>query len=415
MFAVALAIFIGVCILIVTERIPKAISAMIGAILMLVLGVVEYGEFWHFIDFKTIAIIFGVSVLVGVAKKSDIFTFIAIKAIKRTGGDPGRILVLFLVLTYAFSAVLSNVSTMIIMGTLTIVICKSLKLDAKPLLIGEAVVADVGGMVFAISSIPNIMVISASGIGFIQFFLVSFPLSLILLFVTILMVRRFFPLAYIEEGKVVERLDEWSVVKDRRAFWRSAAVLCLTIGLFFVSDYLPVSLDIIALCGAIAILLLTSHSMKGALREVDWEILIFFAGLFIMVGGLGKVGFFSFVGSGIRSLSSGNLFAESSILFTVTSITSALVDDIPMVAAMIPVVSSLSSSILLWFVLLFSLNLGGSLLPLGSPSTVITMGVARNEGISISSKEYIKKGGAVALVQLVIALLYVFMLIPFFA
>jgi Na+/H+ antiporter NhaD/arsenite permease-like protein len=413
MFAVAVAIFVGVYILIATEKIPKAVSAVVGAILMLIVGVVSYSEFWHLIDFKTIAIIFGVSVLIEVAKKSDIFTFIAIKAIKRTEGDPHQIFVLFLVLTYAFSSILNNVSTMIVMATLTIVICKSLKLDPKPFLIGEAVVSNVGGLVFAISSIPNILVVSASGMGFVQYFIIAFPLSAILLLVTILIFKRFFPPTYIEEGSVVERLDEWSVVKDRKLFWRSGIVLVFTVALFFVSDYLPITLDIIAVSGAMGILILTSHSTRDAFREVDWETLIFFAGLFIMVGGLEGVGFFSVVGDGIRSFSGGDQLAESSILFLISSTTSAVVDNIPMAAALIPVVSGLSTSLFLWFVLVFSLNLGGSLTPVGSPSNVVAIGIAKNEGIDISFGEYVKKGGAVAVVQLIVAFLYVITVVPF--
>lgn len=401
---VALAVFVISYILIVTEWVPKTLAALIGAVTMLLLGVIQYDNFWHLIDFRTIGIVFALSVIVSVSKKSNLFSFIGIKTIKMAK-DPKKILTVLVVLTTVFSSFLANISAIIIMVTLTFIICKSLKLNPKPFIMAESFATNIGGLVMIISSIPNVIIASASNISFINFTIVTLPLTIVLTVVNIWFFTRFFNLGHLEDPDVIDRLDEWSVVEDRRLFWKTAVLIFITLLLFFLSDYIPFTLDIIAISCAIVFLLVTSHSVSTAIHEVEWETLIFFVGLFIMVGALEHIGLLTMIGNYIEAISSTEAI-KNSIVFVSSAFASGLIDNIPLTAAMTPVVTKIATGTLIWFALVFAANLGGNLTPIGSPTNVIAFGIAKKEGVDISFAEYIKKGGLLALILLAISLVY---------
>lgn len=410
---VALAIFVFTYVLIVTEWVSKTLAALIGAVAMLLSGVLQYDNFWHLIDFRTIGIVFGLSVVVSVSKKSNIFSFIAIKTIKMAK-DPKNILTVLVILTTIFSTFLANISSIIIMVTLTFIVCKSLKLNAKPFIMAESFATNIGGLAMIVSSIPNVIVASESGLSFILFSTITIPLMIILTAINIWFFRRFFYLGHIDDPEVIDRLDEWSVVEDRPLFWKTAVLIGITLTLFILSDFIPFSLDIIAISCAIIFLLATSHSVSSAINEVDWETLIFFMGLFIMVGALENVGILNMAAEFIQSFSTSET-SKNALVFAVSAVTSGIIDNIPLAAAMAPVVGQIASGVLIWFSLVFAANLGGNLTTIGSPTNVIAFGIAKQEGIDISFFEYIKKSGVLSIILLGVSFAYLLFLGVFIA
>ena len=416
-----IAVFIITYILVFTEKINKTLAALLGAVVAAslgeVFGIFSYETLAGFLDFETIAILIGMFILTGAGETVGIFKFLAIKVTKASSGKPSILLLTLALLTVFLSSIISNIVAIMIMGSLTMRITKDLKLDPTPYMIIESILANLGGLIFLVSSVPNIMVGFAAEITFLEFLAISGPLSLILLVVSLFVFRRLFKMEATEnEQSSIESLDEWSVVKDKQKFYRSVAIMVAVLICFTFADLIGIGLPIIALTGSVFMLLVTGSDIEGALRNIGWSTIFFIMGLFILVGALNELGVLRALAAIFTSGIGGNIPLAILVVLWAGGLFSAFVVDIPATAVLIPIVLEAtiilgSGSFLLWWALAFGIGLGANYFPFSSSSTIIGMKILRKKR-HVSIREYIKIVAIVCTIQLLIASLY-FLLLHF--
>ena len=441
-FGILLAVTLGMLAL---EKINKAILVLLGAGIALLLatwkGIIIGGEmhdghylptYIQMVDWGTIGIIIGSTIFVELISRSGLFAWISVKILKVSKGDPFKLLICFSGLTVVFSAFLNNVTAMIIVGSLTIVACKKLKLSAMPFLLAEGIYTNIGGLLTLISSIPNIIVGTAAGIGYTQFLFVAGPYCIIAFVATLYLVRWLFKIKPLtddtskaEANAMVDAFDEWETVKDRRFFYLSAIVLGSIILGFALHSSIPVlkdmGLEVVALIGATVMLVIYPTDVEGVLNEVEWTLVLFFIGLFALLGVMGKADVLAMIGEWLQSpLSSGSYSGPIAMMWS-SAFFSGLTDNIPLAAVLAKVLGGFQAEILnpeytwfadyghmLWWALIFGAGLGGNFTPIGSASTVVAIGILKKEGHNITFMQYMKIGAIVVLVQLALATGYLF-------
>ncbi|MHC4847261.1 MAG: ArsB/NhaD family transporter [Planctomycetota bacterium] len=414
------------------EVLPKAVLALVVAGIAL-FAAVAFGVHFHhgpghfipapvaLIEWPTLGVIIGSSIFVEIASRSGIFTWSAIRLLKMSKGDPWRLLLLLGSLTLVFSAFLNNVTAMIIIGSLTVVACQRLKWDAKPFLLTEAFLTNVGGLLTLISSLPNIILGQRAGIGFLEFFLVAAPYCLIASAVTFLMARKLFgirPNADPEAEARVMEFDEWETVTDRKFFKAAWFITGGVVLGFALQSYLPVlkseelGLQFVAFTGATVMLLMRPKLVDEALRKVEWGLVVFFVGLFILIGICGHedVGVLRVMGNGVNWLIDNTGPFASAILVWVTGILSGLTDNVPLAAMLSKMFDPATTSMDIWWASIIGGNLGGNVTPIGSAAVVVGVTLMKREGIKITFTGFMKVAAPFAIAQLLIGSAYVMLL-----
>ena len=447
-FGLLLAVTLGMLAL---EKVNKAILVLLGAGIALLLGfshegirekliesVSHGGDSAHsipsyivMIDWGTIGIIIGSTIFVELISRSGLFAWISVKILKVSKGDPFKLLICFSGLTVVFSAFLNNVTAMIIVGSLTIVACKKLELSAMPFLLAEGIYTNVGGLLTLISSIPNIIVGTAAGIGYAEFLMVAGPYCLITFFATLYLVRWIFKIQPLTNEEVkadakamVDAFDEWETVKDRKFFYLSACVLGAIILGFALHSSIPVlsdmGLEVIAIIGATVMLVIYPTDVEGVLNEVEWTLVLFFVGLFTLLGVMEHAEVLDMIGTWLKyPLKEGGPVGGPIAMMWSSAFFSGLTDNIPLAAVLAKVLGGFQSQItelkwfaeyghMLWWSLIFGAGLGGNFTPIGSASTVVAIGILKKEGHNITFMQYVKIGAIVVLVQLALATGYLF-------
>ncbi|MHA2032558.1 MAG: SLC13 family permease [Candidatus Kariarchaeaceae archaeon] len=413
--------FIGIFVLIISEKLDKSLAALLGAIGIIAFGVTfdvfRYSDTFAFLDLGVIGILIGTFMITEVAEEVGLFEFTAIKFLKISGGEPKRLFLYFSVLIISLSSILSNLVATVLVSSLTIVACKNLGLDPKPYIFGEAIFANLGGLLTLISSVPNILVSLAAGIGFLEYLAVSIPLAIIVgttsyfLLIRVLRVKDTESELLKEEmRKKVEAFDEWSVVKDRKAFRNLIIVISLVLVLFVISDVLKFGLEFIAISGAVASIMFTNVNLENILSNVDWSIIFFVGPLLVLVEGFSQLGLIKQISSFIVDTSSGNYLVLGILFIWLVGILSSLIVDIPLTAALIPIIEEASVLLqrevsLLWWALIFGIGLGANYTPFGSSSTIIALSILRKEQ-DVAFSDFTKVGLIVCTVQLIIGTLY---------
>ncbi|MEM5793387.1 MAG: SLC13 family permease [Candidatus Aenigmatarchaeota archaeon] len=403
-------IFLLTFLLIITEMVHKTLAALLGAFLMIMYELVEYNDIGSFIDFRAIGVILGIMIVVEVVKESGIFQFIGIKVVRFTKGEGKKLFLGMILLTTLLTSFMSNTTTILIVAALTFTLCRSIKLDPVPFLISEIIIVNIAGMMLLISSTPNIIIAGAANLKFNDFLIYSTPLSIILIFVDSALLMFIFRDQFKNIKKIeTENLNEWSVVTNKSFFWRSLVILVGMITLFIFSDKIGLSLDFIALSTAILLLLLSGADPDKVLMNIQWGTLFFFMGLFIVVGGLEKSGFLEMIGEKMIEMIGENKILSLPLVVWSSGITSGIVDNIPMAVTFIPIVRNLVSTFqmtIIWWGLIFGVIIGGNLTPIGSPASVVAMGIAKKEGYSISFERFFKIGFMTTIVNLIITTIY---------
>jgi Na+/H+ antiporter NhaD/arsenite permease-like protein len=352
--------------------------------------------------------------------------------LKASGGEPIRLLVLFCALGSGLSIFLSNVASMVILGSLTLVVCEALQLDPKPFLISEALIMDVGGLSTIVSSIPNMIVGRSAGYDFVSFFIIFSPFVLLGSITTIYFCKRVFAKELLGERNkriptdAIQFLDEWSVVEDKNLFYRAAGILGLVLICFSIGSRIGPPFDdlgFIALMGAILALFLSGIEPERIFHEVEWSSLFFFGSLFIVVKGAAEAGLLTDLAFLLASIAGESLLGISLLICWIGGIASSLVDNIPITVAFLPVIEELprvSSSFgvngvpndSLWLSLIMGANLGGNFTPIGSPSNIIALNMYyRMVKNPDSQKEFFKTffriGIMLSLILMSIATVYI--------
>lgn len=431
-FAVMLVVTLA---MLASEKIQKTVLVLLSALLCLLLADL-WGYFPHdqghhlpvyveMIEWEVIGIVIGATVFVEIASRSGVFTWISVKMLKASRGDPFRLLVFLSVLTVVFSAFLDNITSMIIIGSLTVVACRKLDLDAKPFLITEGIMTNVGGLLTLISSIPNIIVGKAADISYLKFLIVTGPYTVFAIAASMWIARRLFgksvgpltdPAAKKHNLALVTAFDEWETVKDRRFFRTSIVGVILVILAFALKPQIPVlrdfGIEVVAIGAAVVMMLLHAEDVERDLERVEWSLVFFFVGLFIVIGVMEKAAVLLTIGELLDGLTDR---AGSVGLMWLTALFSSVTDNIPLAAMLAKIFGPTPEAAaaippVQWWAVVFGANLGGNITPIGSASTVVACTILKKHNLNVTFLDFVKIGGIFALAQLLLASAYLFIL-----
>jgi len=407
-------LFLIVYAFIISEKIHRTVIALFGAALLIVLGIVNQHEAVSYIDFNTIGLLFGMMVVVGITRKSGVFEYVAIKAAHSTGGDPVKIMIALSIVTAVASALLDNVTTVLLVVPVTISICAALEINPIPIFIAEILASNIGGTATLIGDPPNIMIGSAAGLGFMDFVRNLTPVVIVIFIVTVILLKFIYKnrLQTTEENKArLMAMDANEAITDHKLMKTSLTVIAIVIIGFITHQYLGLESATIAITGAALLMLITREDPEEALISVEWATLFFFVGLFILVGGLEKVGIIESMARQAVNLTQGNVTLSTIFILWFSAIASAFIDNIPFVATFIPLIKEMGqignmNIMPLWWALSLGACLGGNGTIIGASANVIVSGIAAREGHPITFLSYMKIAFPLMLVSIVIATAY---------
>ena len=380
------------------------------------------------IDWGVITIILGASLFVDVTSRSGLFTWIAIRLTKASGGDPLRLLWFYGLMTVVFSAVLNNVTAMIIVGSLTAVSLDRLERRDKLLgfLLLEGLLTNIGGLLTLISSVPNIIVGTAAGISFVAFFIKAWPFVLVATVATVLLGAKIFAIrgladedARAEARSLVSTFDENDGIESRSFFWFGAVMLVLFIVAIATASVTPYVSDLgmgfVALAFAAVMLIRFKSEVDEFYRTIDWDLLGFFAALFVVINVMEHAQVLTLIGLGVEGIVGlGPTLGTGAVMVT-TALSSAVTDNIPLAAMLAKIIAGmpLADGVIrpptdpLWWAVIFGANLGGNISPIGSASTLVAVTIIHKHGLKLSFAGFVAKAFPFALVQIAIATVYV--------
>jgi Na+/H+ antiporter NhaD/arsenite permease-like protein len=415
----AVALFVVVLLLIAFELVNRTVAALTGAAIIVSFGIVEQEEAaTEFIDWNTIGLLAGMMIIVAILEKTGVFEYLAIKSAQWGKARPGRILILLALVTATLSAFLDNVTTVILMVPVTFVIAEALDSDPIPFLLTQVMASNIGGAATLIGDPPNILIGSAAGLTFAEFVINLTPVVLItlpaVLGVLYLLFRKQLHGSKDAEEAIMA-MDARGSIRDRVLLRKCLIVLSVVILAFFFHGLLHLEAATIAVFGAAALLLYTKSDVEEVLREVEWPTLLFFVGLFVLVGGLEVTGFIDKIAELLTGVAGGATATTAFIVVWGSGIASGVVDNIPFTATMIPVIHDLAETEglseaetkPLWWALALGADFGGNLTLIGASANVVVAGMSERAGQRISFLKFLAYGIPVTLTSLAISSVYV--------
>ncbi len=415
----AVALFALVLALIAFELANRTIVALLGAAALISLGIVSQEEAAsEFIDWNTIGLLAGMMVIVAILQRTGVFEYLAIKSAQWGKAKPGRILILLALVTAFLSAFLDNVTTVILMVPVTFLIADALGTSPMPFLLTQVMASNVGGAATLIGDPPNILIGSAADLSFADFVVNLAPIVLISLPVVLgvlyLMFRKDLKQSNGAED-VIAGMDAAGSIRDGVLLRKSLIILGLVVLAFFLHGALHLEAATIALFGAAALMLYSGVDVEEVLREVEWPTLLFFVGLFVLVGGLEVTGFVGSIAEALTGVGGGASATTAVVVILGSGIASGIVDNIPFTATMIPVIQDLARAEglseaevrPLWWSLALGADFGGNLTLIGASANVVVAGMSERAGQKISFVKFMLYGVPVTLVSLALATVYV--------
>ncbi|MDQ3670724.1 MAG: ArsB/NhaD family transporter [Actinomycetota bacterium] len=404
--------------MIALDWVHRTKTALVGAGLVVLVGVIDEGQAIEAIDWSTLGLLAGMMILVGLTEKTGVFTYVALRVAQLSQGRPLRLVFLLAGVTGVLSAFLDNLTAILLIVPITFLLADLLRVSPIPLVLVEVIASNIGGTATLIGDPPNIMIgTHVPELTFIDFVVNLAPVSLFTLLVVTaalyLVFRRGLIIAP-ERAAEIERLDAARDMRESRYVKRSIAVLVGTIVVFFLHSLLHLEPAVVALGGATILLLVGADDVEEALERIEWSTLFFFMGLFVMVGALEEHGLVAEVADALASATGGNSVAEGLTILWGAAAGSALVDNIPFTAAMIPVVDELGTddqtfSDANWWALSLGACFGGNATLIAAAANVAAVGVAERSGHPISFGRFLAVGLPVTLLSLVVATVYLFL------
>ena len=423
---VATALFALTYAVIMSEKVNRAIIALTGAGLVILLGVAEQKEAMNAVDFNTLGLLLGMMLIVNVTRRSGLFQYVAIWSAKKVRASPWGVMLMMSIVTAVFSALLDNVTTVLLTVPVTLLITEELKVKPYPYLFAQIFASNIGGTATLIGDPPNIMIGSAVGLTFNDFVYALSPVVLVVLAVTMvplyLIWGRHLRTAPGDRERVM-KFSEREAITDVRLLKQSLAVLALVILGFMLQRQIRIEPATIAIFGAAVLLLLDnlgkdaetqSHNVHSALSEAEWITLMFFLGLFVLVYGVEKAGLIHIMAQGLVDFTQGNFPLATVLILWSSAIVSAFIDNIPFVATMIPLIKDLAPAfggeqaiMPLWWALSLGACLGGNGTLIGASANLVVAGLAGRAGVHFRFVEYLKVAFPLMLISIVIAHAYV--------
>ncbi len=408
-------VFLITYALIVTERIHRTLAALLGGIVMILLGMLHQEEAFHAVDWNVIFLLAGMMAIANVLRETGLFQWIAVQAVRFGGGHPFRILVILSVVTAIASAFLDNVTIVVLVAPVTLFVAASLKISPLPFLIAEILASNIGGTATLIGDPPNILIGSAAGIDFVTFSAHMAPISLAILVVFIALAWFLFR-ADLRKGRAqtqdVEALDTSALITDPVLLRKAMIVMASVIIGFLVHGFFHLEPATIALTGATLLMVWGENDPHHVLRDIEWTTLFFFIGLFITVEAIVKAGIIEAVAHAALLLTGGDLTVTAFLLLWLSALASGIVDNIPYTATMIPIVESLGREMPirpLWWSLALGADLGGNATLVGASANVVVASLAERSGHPIGFRLFLRYGVITTFFSLVLATLYVWL------
>ena len=410
---IALTVFIVVYGAIAADRVDRTVAALLGAATVILFGVLAQEEAFAAVDWNVIFLLAGMMIIAAVLRRTGVFGWLAFRAVRVARGDPLAILLLLSAVTALVSAFLDNVTTVVLILPVTFYVASTLGLSPIPFVLAEVLASNIGGTATLIGDPPNILIGSAAGLTFLDFVLNLTPVVVLVFLafcgVMAVLYRTRLRVPAEMRSRAME-FDDAALITDHRLLRLGLAVLAIVILAFLVASVIHQEPATIALLGAAALLLLARVEPDEIIREVDWATLLFFFGLFILVEGLVATGVIAVIGDLLADATGGDQAVAVMAMLWVSGIASAIVDNIPYTATMIPVVERLGDAGLavdpLWWALALGACLGGNATIIGASANVVGANASARAGHAITFASWLRIGGFVALISLVICSAY---------
>ena len=416
----ATVVFVVAYALIAIERLNKTKVALAGATAMFFLPVINSDEVFYSrdtgVDWDVIFLLLGMMIIVSVIRQTGVFEYVAILAAKRAKGSPLRIMILLVLVTAFGSAFLDNVTTVLLIAPVTLLVCDRLGVKPAPFLIVEAFAANIGGAATLVGDPTSIIIGTGARLSFISFLANMGPAVLIVLAALLLMLPRLFPGFFtVDPDRVADvmSLDESEAISDRRLLIQCGIVLVLVFAGFVAHKEIHMEPSLTAMAGAGILILISGLDREFYLSSVEWETLLFFAGLFVMVGALVKTGVISDLAHAASHATRGNEWVTVMLILSVSFLFSGFINNVPYAATMTPIVAEFVESIhghansgVLWWALILGTVLGGNLTAVGASANVVVVGIAERAGSPVSFWDFTRRGAVVTAISFAISVAY---------
>ena len=417
----AIIVFIVAYVFIASEKISRIAIVLAGAAAMVIIGATDADKAFYShetgIDWNVIFLLLGMMIIVGIIHKTGLFEFLAISAIKKSSGSPKVALVYLMILTAIASAILDNVTTILLAIPMTLIVTKHLKVSPIPFILAEVFVSNIGGAATLVGDPPNIIIASKADLSFNSFLVHMAPMVILVLLVVIPMIVFLFRKELVNapaDRDAVMKLQAHDFLKDVILLKKSLGVLTLVMIAFVLHSFLHLEPSIVALFGAGVLVAISGLKPRDYVQDVEWSTLIFFSGLFIMVGGLVGSGALAELSAFLKDLFAGNTQLAALSILSISAVLSGVIDNIPYVTAMSPVISDLSVGLVgrqehvLWWSLAFGADFGGNATIIGASANVVAIGLAAKAGIHISFWKFAKYGVLVTAVSIAMVYPYIY-------
>jgi Na+/H+ antiporter NhaD/arsenite permease-like protein len=416
-------VFVVAFVLIATERLNKTLVALGGATAMFFLPVINSHEVWYSedtgINWDVIFLLLGMMIIVSVVRQTGVFEYVAIWSAKRAKGSPLRIMILLLLVTATGSAFLDNVTTVLLIAPVTLLVCERLAVNAVPFLIVEAFAANIGGAATLVGDPTSMIIGTGADLSFVSFLIHMTPVVIIVLGALVVLLPVLFPGAFtVDDERIADvmSLDEREAIHNHRLLIQCGIVLAAVFVGFVAHKQIHMEPSLVAMTGAGILIVISGLSRDFYLSAVEWETLLFFAGLFVMVGTLVKIGVIDKLAHAASHAIGGSPWVTTMLILGVSFMFSGFINNVPYAATMTPIVGQFASSMhdfnsqgVLWWALIMGTVMGGNLTAVGASANVVVMGIAQRSGNPVSFGAFTRKGAVVTAVSFVISVGYLWL------
>lgn len=414
---IALIIFITTLIFVSLEKINRTVIALCGALLFILLKILNQHEAFLAVDFNTIGLLTGMMVMVSIIKRTGLFQYLAIKISKLAHGNIFHLLFFLSIITGILSSILDNVTTIILIVPITLAICENLEISPVPLVLSEIFASNIGGTATLIGDPPNIIIGSAAHLSFMDFIINLAPFALILLILLPFFVGLFYKKEMSQNVKEawgrVEKFDEKKAIEDPVLLKKSLMVFLLTISVFIFHHNLGLEAATVALAGATLLLLVSNIDPAETFLEVEWSTLFFFIGLFVVIAGVEKVGIIQWLSNKIITLTKGNLTLTTLVVLWVSGITCSFINNISYTISMVPVIHNIGTATSfnlnpVWWALSLGACLGGNGTFIAAAANLVGVNILKRQGRIITFKDFFRIGLPIMLISIILSSVYLY-------
>ncbi|WP_163470019.1 ArsB/NhaD family transporter [Fusobacterium sp. IOR10] len=404
---------------IITEKYPKSLVTIIGASFMIIINILDEETALETIGYnlEVLILLMGMMMIVEIMSETGIFQWIAIKLAQVSKGDPIKILIFLSLVTAFFSALLDNVTTILLIVPITIFLAKKLHLDPKPFILVQIFMSNIGGTATMIGDPPNLIIASLSDKNFNDFIINLAPIILINIFVLLFSVSFFLRKKLIVSRELrasIMELDTSRIITDKKLLLKSVTIFILVILGFLTNSFSQIGLAIIAILGSTILVLISKKKPEEVFSKIEWDTLFFFGALFVLVQGLEELGIIEYIGSYVVAFTKGDLKLTSSLLIIISGLLSPIVGSVPLSLSFGKLVSSIipnytGNTESLWWALSLGCCLGGNMTIVGAAANMVGTSVSKKVGIEITFKEFFKWGLFIVLQSIILSLIYIYL------